>query len=195
MSRSDDPADWLRRTGFPQLAWAAWWPLLLLAMSLRLRQDPLPYPLVLLGVSLLAACFILIMTVAQPRRAKRDRSKPMLQQVQDDLREELEAEPYPAPFPAAARIVRALGAPWPSLLQTTVVVLHLVAFVVLGAALFLEGSATVDRLLSVSGLTRWDVALAACCVALLASVRRHAAAWRRQLDGERTPARAETAYG
>ena len=204
MSRSIDPIEWSRRAGLPRLYLAAWGPLFLLGASLKFRQEPLPYALTLIVLALVVIGFLVIMSNdARMPRPKRDRSRPILQQVQDDLRDEpqIEApEPPPAPFSIVARVVRTFGAAWPKSLETLVGVVHFAAFLALGANVLLDESLSLDQLLSraglpATGLSRWDAALITCGIALLGSLRLSAAAWRKELDGAGITAHVEPAYG
>ena len=109
-------------------------------------------------------------------------------------------EPPPAPFPVVARVVRTIGAAWPRNLETLVGVVHVAAFLALGANALLGESMSLDQVLSTAGLpatglSRWDAALITCGIVLLGSLRRGAAAWRKELDGEQSPDASQTAFG
>ncbi|WP_296815409.1 hypothetical protein [Brevundimonas sp.] len=61
--------------------------------------------------------------------------------------------------------------------------------------MLLEYNSQGDQFLAAAGLTYWDTAVIAFCIVLLASVRRHAAAWRKELDGEQSPDASQTVFG
>lgn len=200
---------WLHRSWAFRFMEPVFLPGLLLVHSLRLIEEPPTWLLMGLAVVVLwaSASVVLGGQLQWLRRPRRDWSRPILEQVQDDLREDVPLEERsglkridqpPPPAPVAA-IIRRLGGPMPPLFDAACQLLLVLSVGAAAANGYFNEDVPLDHLMTQAGLpglglTRWDLALVLAGVGLLTSLRLWASARRAEFDGEASPAPVE-AYG
>lgn len=201
---------WLHRNWVFRFMEPVFIPAMLLVHSAGLAESTWPgWLVVALFVTVLAgflAAFVM-KHLDRIRRPRRDWSRPVLEQVQDDLHEGLALEeraglrriPQPPPPPSVAAFIRLVGRRLPPLsdgllISTSFLLLALViANALLARDLPLDAALANWGFLPL-GLSRWDLALILVGALGLLSVRQWCANRRAELDGE-PEARPVEAYG
>ena len=201
---------WLHRNWVFRFMEPAYVPALLLIHSAGLAEDVMPGWLTVALLGLLAALFLGSFVgghLHRIRRPRRDWSRPVLEQVQNDSREDVPMEeraglrriPQPAPPAPAVAFIRLVGRRAPTLAEGFLALAWFGLLALVTANTVLARDLSLDAVLvnwglQPIGLSRWELALIMISTLLLVSIRQWCAGRRAEFDGEED-ARPVEAYG
>jgi hypothetical protein len=201
---------WLHRSWAYRLLEPLLLPTILLMHSSEHLLHEMPIwaaPWLMLALVLWLILYFVLLQASGTLRPRRDRSRPVLEQVANEAREYIPLEERvglkrmalpPAP-PGVARFIHSFGRPLPAVCDVVVTLALVASAVVLIANTLLFRGEDLNVVLQsyglpASDLTRWDIALISYGVMVLASLRSWASNRRAELDGE-TQHRNLEAYG